>query len=171
MEKINKKKKLYIVITILICLIGVTGFIAYVHMSENGDFKEDNLAQKGLLSNLSEDEIQAMVNQDVEKGYVNIYINKEPVFENGTSKGNVYIQNIPKNSYGFKVSIYLKGEEKSILDTGYIKPGYNVEYQKLNKNLKKGTYPAIAVFTSYQSEKDTKPISKTNVNITLTVRK
>lgn len=46
------------------------------------------------LDTMTQEEIQAMLNEQAEKGYITISMNPTPEFETGTSKGNLLISNV-----------------------------------------------------------------------------
>lgn len=166
-----KKNKMTIVVLVIALLATLLSFGYYVWQNNNSDrYSEELKAQKGNLPGKTKEEIQALMNQKVSEGMVNVGINTRVEFENGKSIGNVSIENIDGNHYGFKVDIYLEGEKKKIADTKVIKPGYYLSGIKLNKNLKKGEYPAKAIFTIYYP--DSKDVyGKTEVLITLVIKK
>lgn len=51
----------------------------------------DDAAVEGGWETLSREEIEETLNQQVEKGYINISMNASPVFENGQAEGNLMI--------------------------------------------------------------------------------
>ena len=158
-------------ILLLIALLSCCGYGIYKNFQNQSKFADDFSAKKGLLSDMSKDQIQKLMDQTVKEGYVNVFINSNPIFENGKAPGNIYIQNVPANKFGYRVTIKLKDSNEEILHTGYIAPGYNVEKHTLDRPLAKGQYEAVAVFLCYKDEKDKKPIAESDVNIRLTVLK
>lgn len=166
----NRLKKFMIVLLILLGgILAATGYVVW-EQTTTPRFHDELGAKKGMLKNMSQEDIQKLLDQTVEDGYVNVFINKNPVFENGKEPGNIYIQNIPANKYGYRVNIKLKDSDEVVLATDYINPGYNVENQRLDKALKKGDYEATAEFVCYENEHDKVPVSQTNVAIVLSVK-
>ena len=51
----------------------------------------DDAAVEGGWEPLSREEIEETLNQQVEKGYINISMNASPVFENGQAEGSLMI--------------------------------------------------------------------------------
>lgn len=51
----------------------------------------DDAAVEGGWETLSREEIEETLNQQVEKGYINISMNASPVFENGQAEGSLMI--------------------------------------------------------------------------------
>lgn len=109
-------------------------------------------ASLGLLPGMSDDEIRDALNRQVEKGMLNVSMNPFPVFKNGTSEGNVRIQNIAGNHYSIKVHYVRSDTGETILSTKYIDPGYYVEGMKLDKPLPKGKYLCVANVDAYDPE-------------------
>lgn len=169
-KKHHVKRWIALLLLLLIGLAGFCGFLLWRNMQQP-HFVDDFSAKKGLLKHMSQKEIQKLLNQEVKDGYVNIYMNSMPVFDNGKAAGNVYIQNIPANKYGFRVRVLLDDNQEKVLETGYIAPGYNIEKMKLDKPLKKGTYPATAIFTCYQNIQAKVPIAESDVKIQLRILK
>lgn len=170
--KENNRLKKFIValIVCLICVVGAGGYFVWQGLHKTPEFSDDLSAKKGLLKNMTKEEIQQVLNASVKDGYVNVYINSNPIFEDGTKPGNIYIQNIPANKLGYRVKVTLDDTQNVIMETGYIAPGYNVEYQKLKEPLKKGDYKATAEFTCFKNKDEKLPVSKTDVKIKLTIQ-
>ena len=96
-------------------------------------------------------------------------INTSPVFLNGTSEGNLLIENPGNNAKLIKVSLVINKTNEEVYASKYLKPGTYIENVKLDKVLKKGTYDATAYFSAYDEE-TTEYIGKTGAQITLTVQ-
>lgn len=145
----QKKSKAKIsIIIIFIILFLFSGFFAlkFFQNKNKEPYWFDNLAKDGILEGRTPNEIQSLLNQVVEEGMFNISINPDPIFENGKAEGNIAIENIPANHYYTKVLITLNETGEVIFKSGGLKPGQYIEKIKLDKNLKKGDYPATAVF-------------------------
>ena len=89
-----------ITIIILALLITMTGILVSrranqqdeLPASENG-LVFDESAVEGGWEQLSQEEIEDRLNNQLEEGMINISMNTSPYFEDGTSKGNLMIVN------------------------------------------------------------------------------
>lgn len=125
-------------------------------------------AKLGILPDMSEDEIQDALNRQVEQGMLNVSMNPLPVFKNGSSPGNVRIQNIAGNHYSIKVSYVRSDTGKTVLATKFIDPGYYVENMKLDVDLPKGTYLCVANVDAYDPD-TLKLVGQTGMEVVITV--
>lgn len=111
------------------------------------------------------------LNELMKKGEMTASINTSPVFYDGTSEGNLFIINKKENNYPQVVRIYkaTKGinEDGStnwelgdkIYESGLIPVGKSIEYAKLNVDLPKGEYTAIASVFGVTEETELGPVN------------
>lgn len=130
--------------------------------------ERERSAQLGILPGMSDEEIQDALNRQVEQGMLNVSMNPLPVFENGTSEGNVRIQNIAGNHYSIRVRYVRSDTGDTILTTKYIDPGYYVENMKLDKPLPKGRYLCVANVDAFDP-KTLAPVGQTGMEVVITV--
>lgn len=100
----------------------------------------------------SQDEIIADLNEKVQAGYINISMNLTPVFETGTSEGNLMIVNEDINNYPQVVQIYLRDSGELLYESKLIPVGTKIDTGKLLVDLDKGEYPCVAYFHNVDSE-------------------
>ncbi len=108
----------------------------------------DNNVTEGGWDVLSEEEVQAALNNKVEEGLINISMNTSPYFKNGSSAGNLMIVNELVNNYPQKVQIYRNDTDELIYTSGAIPVGSKIETAKLDVVLPAGTYECTAMFHS-----------------------
>lgn len=114
------------------------------------------------------DRIVAELNKKVEESMMNISMNSAPVFQNGTSKGNLSITNNTVNRHPQVVSIYRDDTNELIYRSGIIPIGHEIENANLSKVLKKGEYQCTAYFESVDA--DTKrSLGKAGAKIKITI--
>lgn len=114
-------------------------------------------------------DIKERLNQVVSDNMFCVFMNTNPVFENGYSKGNLLIQNVESNGTPFYVEIVDKKTDELIYRSYEVLPGYKIENAKLGKHLAKGSYDCIAYFNVL--DKDTKEVTNTiGLNITIEVK-
>lgn len=116
------------------------------------DLTPDSGAQEGDFERKSQEELQEELNKKVEEGMMNISMNLNPIFENGTSEGNLLIMNEEINRYPQIIEIYRKDTNELIYKSGLIPVGSRVEYGKLIVDLDAGQYPCIAYFNGINGE-------------------
>lgn len=82
----------------------------------------------------------------------NISINTQPEFPDGSSPGNLCIENSPANHYLMVVEITLNDTGEKVYTSGALEPNYHIQEAKLDRALAKGTYPATATFYAYTAD-------------------
>lgn len=105
-----------------------------------------------------------IVYEDDEEPYDSRYsmltmsMNKVPVFENGLAKGNLNIENDPRNVYAQYIEIYLDDAEGNpetlIYKSNLIDIGQTLLEDALDVNLPAGEYPCTAYFNAVLVKKD-----------------
>ena len=106
----------------------------------------DESAVFGGWEELTKDEIEANLNEQLAEGLINISMNTSPYFEDGTSKGNLMIVNETINRYPQKVEIIRNDTEEVIYTSGAIPVGSKIEAAKLDVELDAGEYECTALF-------------------------
>ena len=106
----------------------------------------DEAATEGGWEHLSQEEVEAKLNEQLEEGMINISMNTSPYFEDGTSKGNLMIVNETINRYPQKVQIIRNDTEEIIYTSGAIAVGSKIEAAALDVDLDAGTYECTALF-------------------------
>lgn len=147
-EEFKKKSKTPIIILIVVLVIAAIGVGAWAVIGQSGGFY-DNAAQNGQAPYKTDEEKQAELDRVVEEGMLNISIASVIEFQNGTSEGTAYIENVPSNKYVMKVTITLDSDNQVVYESGGMKPDSHIDTIKLNTNLAAGTYPATATFTAF----------------------
>lgn len=171
----KKKKKggliLKIILLILMVIIIVLLVLRQCANQEAEDFRLERelAAELGILPGMSDDEIQDRLNRVVADSMMNVSINPMPVFADGSSPGNLRIENIPGNSCSFTVTIVRSDTGETILTTGLIDPGYYVENMALDVSLPAGEYPCLALFTGYSTD-TMQELGQAGATILLTVQ-
>ena len=170
-EKKNSKKK-GIILLIVFAVIAAAAAGGWLYWKSKQDdvskYWFDKAAKDGMIEGRTEKEIQEILNTVVQEGMFNVSINPTPSFQDGKSEGNLCIENIKANHYYARVVLTLDKTGEELFESKGLKPGQYIENVKLEKNLKKGTYPATAQFII--TDPDTlKDIGKVNTQVTLTV--
>ena len=112
----------------------------------------DSSAAEGGWDNLSPEEIEACLNEKVAEGMINISANTAPIFEDGSSEGNLMLVNESINNYPQKVQIVRNDTGEQIYESGAIAVGSKIERAKLDVVLPAGTYECTAYFHNLDPE-------------------
>lgn len=150
-QESKQKSKVPIIILIVVLVLAAIAVGVGIYVSQSGGFY-DNSAQNGQAPYKTDEEKQAELDRVVEEGMLSISIASVIEFENGTSEGTAYIENVPSNKYVMKVTITLDSNDEVVYESGGIKPDSHIDTIKLTKDLSAGTYPATATFTAYDPE-------------------
>lgn len=153
-EKKKKKSGVIVLIVILTAAIVAVGLYMGGFFTPQTRQQRDAAALAGQLPGKSAEDIEATLNQVVAEGMLNITINPNPVFENGSAQGTLNIENIPGNHYSMKVKIVLDETGQTVYESKLIDPGYYIEKAALSEPLVKGQYPATATFTAVDMQTD-----------------
>lgn len=168
---VEKKRgnKLFRIIILLLLLI-IAGVLLWHQFGPKPSLERELTAKLGIMPGMTEAEIQDILNRQVAEGMLNVSMNPMPVFPDGKSEGNVQIQNIQGNHYSVKVTIVRSDNNKTILTTNLIDPGYYVQTLKLDKPLPKGKYLCVANFDAYDP-KTLDYVGGTGMQVLITVQK
>ena len=160
----SKNKKIGILLVVILAVIG--GFV-YYNMHKGGIDYEEN-ATMGILPGVDLEQRRKELQELLDNSMIAFSVNTSPIFESGTSEGNLMIENPGNNAKLIIAEMHLKDTDEIIYTSKYIKPGSYVENVKLDKVLSKGVYDAIVYFKAY--DLDTKDyIGQTGAEVTLTI--
>ena len=129
----------------------------------------DDAAVEGGWESLSQEEIEANLNQQVEEGYINISMNASPVFENGQTEGNLMIVNETVNRYPQQVVITRNDTGQTIYTSAAIPVGSKIAADTLDVDLDAGSYDCTAMFHSLDPDTGA-VLGSAGANITITVQ-
>lgn len=167
----KKQKKRILVAAGVAVLIFLTVVICYILFYKNPSkesMKYEDNATTGIMPGVDQDQRRKELQDILDKSLIAFSINTTPVFLNGTSEGNLLIENPGNNAKLLKISIVIDNTEEEIYSSNYIKPGSYIKSAKLSKVLEKGTYDATAYFSAYDQD-TAEYIGRTGASITLTV--
>lgn len=167
----SKSKKRVLIVAGIALLLAVTISVCYFIFTKDSktDLVYDDNATTGMMPGTDIDKRKEELQEMLDRSMIAFSINTSPVFINGTSEGNLLIENPGNNAKLLKISIQINDTEEEVYTSNYLKPGTYIESAKLDKVLEKGTYDATAYFSAY--EEDTgKYIGKTGAQIAITVQ-
>lgn len=179
----NKQKKdvavtIYRIFTV-VCLIAIILLIIFkpcncncrcVKSSDSNTYFDTTVddAVTDPDSNSSEDIVNDL-NKQVEDGMITISMNTEPVFDNGSSKGNLLIENDKSNKHPQVVQIYRKDTNEIIYTSSMIPIGKSVNEDTLDVKLSKGDYECTAYFNAVD-EKTGEKLGTAGADITIHIQ-
>lgn len=165
----KSKKTAAVVGAFLLFLAAVAVYFCVFHKYTKDDLAYDDNAITGILPGIDIDERRKELQKIVDRNMIAFSVNTSPVFLNGTSKGNLLIENPGNNGKLLKASITIDETKEEVYSTKYLKPGTYIESAKLDKVLKEGTYNATVHISAYD-EYTAEYIGKTGAQIVITVQ-
>ena len=170
-KKVEKKNKVkIIIIALLVASVASAGayFVYNKNKSknvnaENGAAISGYILSDGAEPGLSEEEIKALLQRQVDESTISFSISSDPVFKG--KKGFIVMANPRYNAYDIDYVITVDGKE--IIRTAKIAPNQYIEEVELKEALPKGTYTGEALVTGYNRENGEK-VGETIVEVTIT---
>lgn len=166
-KKINIKVIIIVVLTLAVASVGVY----YVYNknkdkntnSENGSAISGYILSDGAEPGLSEEEIKALLQKQIDESTISFSISSDPVFKG--KKGFIVMANPRYNAYDIDYVVTIDGKE--IIRTAKIAPNQYIEEVELKEALPKGMYAAEALVTGYNRETG-EEVGKTVVEVNIT---
>ena len=170
-KKVEKKNKVkIIIIALLVASVASAGayFVYNKNKSksanaENGAAVSGYILSDGAEPGLSEEEIKALLQKQVDESTISFSISSDPVFKG--KKGFIVMANPRYNAYDIDYVVTIDGKE--IIRTAKIAPNQYIEEVELKESLPKGTYAAEALVTGYNRETG-EEVGKTIVEVNIT---
>lgn len=172
-KKVEKKNKVKIIIVVLLVISVATAGVYFVHNknknknagAENGSAVSGYVLADGAEPGLSEEEIKALLQKQVDDSTISFSISSDPVFKG--KKAFIVMANPRYNAYDIDYVITVDGKE--IIRTAKIAPNQYIEEVELKEALPKGTHTGEALVTGYNRETG-EEVGKTIVEITITAQ-
>ena len=172
-KKVEKKINVKIIIIILLIITTVSAGVYFVYSknknknmnSENGSAISGYVLADGAEPGLSEEEIKALLQKQVDDSTISFSISSDPVFKG--KKAFIVMANPRYNAYDIDYVITVDGKE--IIRTAKIAPNQYIEEVELKEALPKGTHTGEALVTGY-NRKTGEEVGKTIVEITITAQ-
>lgn len=159
-EELKKKKRKKIIIAVCILLVIIAAIIIYFLTRPKG-MTEGNYKQ-----------IMEEMEEQVQEGYFETYMNTEWTFPDGTSETtNAILGNSPNNKKAVRYEIVLADTEEVVYKTDVIPVGAELPPFKLDVDLDAGTYAAVCMAYLLDEEDDGTytDYSSAGFNVTITV--
>lgn len=172
-KKIEKKNKIKIIIVALLVIAVASVGVYFVYNkskskstnAENGASVSGYVLADGAEPGLSEEEIKALLQKQVDDSTISFSISSDPVFKG--KKAFIVMANPRYNAYDIDYVITVDGKE--IIRTAKIAPNQYIEEVELKEALPKGTHTGEALVTGYNRETG-EEVGETIVEITITAQ-
>lgn len=172
-KKVEKKNKVKIIIVALLVIAVASAGVYFVYNksksksanSENGSAISGYVLADGAEPGLSEEEIKALLQKQIDDSTISFSISSDPVFKG--KKAFIVMANPRYNAYDIDYVITVDGKE--IIRTAKIAPNQYIEEVELKEALPKGTHTGEALVTGYNRETG-EEVGKTIVEITITAQ-
>lgn len=166
-KKINIKVIIIAVLTLAVASVGVY-YVCNKNKDknanpENGSAVSGYILSDGAEPGLSEEEIKALLQKQIDESTISFSISSDPVFKG--KKAFIVMANPRYNAYDIDYVVTV--DEKEIIRTAKIAPNQYIEEVELKEALPKGTYIGEALVTGYNRETG-EEIGKTVVEINIT---
>lgn len=170
-KKVEKKNKVKIIIIALLVVSVASAGVYFVYNknknknagAENGAAVSGYILSDGAEPGLSEEEIKALLQKQVDDSSISFSISSDPVFKG--KKAFIVMANPRYNAYDIDYVITVDGKE--IIRTAKIAPNQYIEEVELKEALPKGTHTGEALVTGYNRETG-EEVGKTIVEVTIT---
>lgn len=164
-SKIKKKNIILLLFFFITLLVGIyyIGNLKKDKVDESGSLVSGYILEDGAEPGLSEEEIKALLQKQVDDSTISFSISSDPVFKG--KKAFIVMANPRYNAYDIDYVITVDGKE--IIRTAKIAPNQYIEEVELKEALPKGTYTGEALVTGYNKETG-EEVGKTIVELNIT---
>ena len=170
-KKVEKKSNIKIIVAVLLVVAVASAGVYFVYSknknknstAEGGSAISGYILSDGAEPGLSEEEIRALLQKQVDDSTISFSISSDPVFKG--KKAFIVMANPRYNAYDIDYVITVDGKE--IIRTAKIAPNQYIEEVELREALPKGTHTGEALVTGYNRETG-EEVGKTIVEVTIT---
>lgn len=157
-QKKNNKKKIIIIICILLIIIVAVAVFLWLRRPKNV-ITEENYKQ-----------IMEDMDNQVQEGYFETYMNTDWTFPDGTSETtDAILGNSPNNKKPIRCEILMADTEEVLYSTGVLPVGAELPPFKLDVDLDAGTYDAVCMVYLLDEEKDGSYTDYSNAGFHVTI--
>lgn len=155
-KKVEKKSNIKIIVAVLLVVAVASAGVYFVYSknknknstAEGGSAISGYILSDGAEPGLSEEEIKALLQKQVDESSISFSISSDPVFKG--KKAFIVMANPRYNAYDIDYVITVDGKE--IIRTAKIAPNQYIEEVELKETLPKGTHTGEALVTGYNRE-------------------
>lgn len=144
-EELKKKKKKKIIIIICILLVIIIAIVIFLIMRRPGR----------VMTEANYKQISEEMDDQVQEGYFETYMNTEWTFPDGTSESaNAILGNSPNNKKPIRCEVFLADTGEVIYSTDVLPTGTELPPFKLDVALEAGTYDAVCMIYLLNEEEN-----------------
>lgn len=155
-KKVEKKINIKIIVAVLLVVAVASAGVYFVYSknknknstAESGSAISGYILSDGAEPGLSEEEIKALLQKQVDESSISFSISSDPIFKG--KKAFIVMANPRYNAYDIDYVITVDGKE--IIRTAKIAPNQYIEEVELREALPKGTHTGEALVTGYNRE-------------------
>lgn len=155
-KKVEKKSNIKIIVAVLLVVAVASAGVYFVYSknknknstAEGGSAISGYILSDGAEPGLSEEEIRALLQKQVDDSTISFSISSDPVFKG--KKAFIVMANPRYNAYDIDYVITVDGKE--IIRTAKIAPNQYIEEVELREALPNGTHTGEALVTGYNRE-------------------
>lgn len=158
-EKVKIRRKKYLIIILLICLICGIVALSYIYWYLNTQY--DLRFIDGTSSGATKADVQNQLQKEVDESINSFQIESNIVFDYVSKTSNFFVSNDNKEGYLMDLTLYSE-DEKEILTVSKIESGKIILNQMPKKSIAAGNYKGKAKMVFYLNEDK---VTEVNVEI------
>lgn len=148
----GKRKKSTIVWVVIASIAVILALLVGLYFFMDSTQYRGASGELGQLDGKTAEEIQQALDDYVREGMLDISIAATIIFPDGTSEGELRIENAPGNQYLMQVEISRDDNGQVVYSSDPIEPNYHIQYGRLNTDLPAGQYECTATFYALNME-------------------
>ena len=172
-EKKKGRKRRILILLLLLLLLAFGGFKVYQNYAERiSQVKSGSMGEigSGIMPGMTPEEIQRYLNEQADKSKFVIDINSHLEFDDANSEAYLRLINGKNSAYAIKLIVRLEDSGEKIYKSPLVMPEQYIEYIKLSKKLKAGTYRAIGTYEFYDLEHTDVKVSEQEVVLNIEIK-
>ena len=172
-EKKKGRKRRLLILLLLLLFLAFGGFKMYQNYAERmSEVKSGSMGEigRGIMPGMTPEEIQRYLNEKADASKFVIDINSHLEFDDANSEGYLRLINGKNSAYAIKLVVRLEDSNDLIYKSPLVMPEQYIEYIKLSKKLKPGTYRAIGTYEFYDLEHTDVKVSEQEVVLNIEIK-
>ena len=162
-ETANKgRRKMIIIAFVVLCAALVVCVVLLLQKTKPKEL------DRGFVDESNKDTVMEDMGDKVAEGMFECKMTTSWVFEDGKSESpNAYVANVENNLHTIYFDVYEKATEELLYSSPMLPVGTELDNIKLEKELQKGEYDAVVMYTLV--DEDNEEVSTVGFNITISV--
>lgn len=172
-EKKKGRKRRILILLLLLLLLAFGGFKVYQNYAERiSQVQSGSMGEigRGIMPGMTPEEIQRYLNEKADASKFVIDINSYLEFDDANSEAYLRLVNGKNSAYAIKLVVRLEDSNELIYKSPLVMPEQYIEYIKLSKKLKPGTYRAIGTYEFYDLEHTDVKVSEQEVVLNIEIK-